>query len=207
MVLRSYGETGLREVIRKHVKMAKDFEELVTLDKRFELIVPRYFSVVCFRVSPYVIGKKYNEKLLESVNATGCAYMTHSVVGGVYFIRFAVGATLTEDRHVAMAWELVKNQATSMLYVEAISAPLLEDTRPSNAEHNPPNQRDTRLDSALGVYQLFSFKSSTSPGSLDCPYTILFLFLSDFMPPNLLLLEILFPLMPLPFVAVLLLKM
>ncbi|GJT31047.1 tyrosine decarboxylase 1-like protein [Tanacetum coccineum] len=125
MVLRSYGETGLREVIRKHVKMAKDFEELVTLDKRFELIVPRYFSVVCFRVCPYVIGKKYdydpeanefNEKLLESVNATGCAYMTHSVVGGVYFIRFAVGATLTEDRHVAMAWELVKNQATSMLY-------------------------------------------------------------------------------------------
>ncbi|GJT41370.1 tyrosine decarboxylase 1-like protein [Tanacetum coccineum] len=77
-------------------------------------------------VSEFVpIGKKYdydpeanefNEKLLESVNATGCAYMTHSVVGGVYFIRFAVGATLTEDRHVAMAWELVKNQATSMLY-------------------------------------------------------------------------------------------
>ncbi|GJU57359.1 tyrosine decarboxylase 1-like protein [Tanacetum coccineum] len=125
MVLRSYGATGLREVIRKHVKMAKDFEELVTMDKRFELIVPRYFSVVYFRVCPYVIGKKYdydpeanefNEKLLESVNATGCAYMTHSVVGGVYFIRFDVGATLTKDRHVAMAWESVKNQATSLLY-------------------------------------------------------------------------------------------
>ncbi|PWA75971.1 tyrosine/DOPA decarboxylase 5 [Artemisia annua] len=98
------------------------------MDKRFELIMPRYFCVVCFRVCLYVIVKKYvndieanefNEKLLKSVNATGCVYMTHSVVGGVYFIRFSVGATLTEDRHVTMAWELVKYQATSMVYTDA----------------------------------------------------------------------------------------
>ncbi|GKF31394.1 tyrosine decarboxylase 1-like protein, partial [Tanacetum coccineum] len=125
MVLRSHGATGVREFIRNHVKLAKDFEEFVTMDKRFEIIVPRYFSVVCFRVCPYVISQRYdddheanefNEKLLESVNTTGCVYMTHSMVGGVYFIRFAVGATLTEDRHVKKAWELVKDQATSMLY-------------------------------------------------------------------------------------------
>ncbi|PWA77654.1 tyrosine/DOPA decarboxylase 5 [Artemisia annua] len=74
---------------KKACKSGKDFEELVTMDKRFELIVPRYFCVVCFRVCPYVIGKKYendieanefNEKLLKSVNATGCVCMTHSVV-------------------------------------------------------------------------------------------------------------------------------
>ncbi|KAJ0797319.1 putative carboxy-lyase [Helianthus annuus] len=124
MVLRSYGANGLREVIRKHVKLAKDFQMLVSADKRFEIIVPRYFSMVCFRVSPKVIGQRYdteheanefNQKLLQSVNATGCVYMTHSIVGGVYFIRFVVGATLTEDRHVIMAWKLICDQATSML--------------------------------------------------------------------------------------------
>ncbi|XP_076960330.1 tyrosine decarboxylase-like [Bidens hawaiensis] len=124
MVLRSYGASGLRGIIRKHVRLAKEFQGLVSMDKRFEIIVPRYFSVVCFRVSPYVIGQRcdnehetneFNKKLLQSVNATGRVYMTHSIVGGVYIIRFAVGATLTEDRHVVMAWKLVRDQTTSML--------------------------------------------------------------------------------------------
>ncbi|KAL7603308.1 hypothetical protein Lser_V15G19346 [Lactuca serriola] len=124
MVLRSYGTTALREYIRKHVKMAKDFEGLVNMDARFEIMAPRYFSMVCFRVSPYAISQHHdndhkanelNQMLLESVNATGRVYMTHSVVGGVYIIRFSVGAGLTEDRHVNMAWELVQGEATSLL--------------------------------------------------------------------------------------------
>ncbi|KAI3499821.1 hypothetical protein L1887_35633 [Cichorium endivia] len=124
MALRSYGVTGLRERIRKHVKMAKDFEGFVNMDTRFEIMAPRYFSLVCFRVSPYAIGKhldndheanEFNQKLLESVNATGRAYMTNSVVGGVYIIRFVVGVALTEDRHVEMAWKLVQSKATSLL--------------------------------------------------------------------------------------------
>ncbi|KAL7593375.1 hypothetical protein Lser_V15G32666 [Lactuca serriola] len=124
MVLRSYGVTGLRQFLRNHVKMAKDFEMMVTMDTRFEIVVPRYFSMVCFRVSPHVINRhhgndheanEFNSKLLESVNATGIIYMTHSMVEGVFIIRFSVGATLTEDRHIKMAWELVQDQATSLL--------------------------------------------------------------------------------------------
>ncbi|KAK1420306.1 hypothetical protein QVD17_21804 [Tagetes erecta] len=119
MVLRTHGATGLREMIRKHVKLAKEFQRLVAMDTRFEIVVPRYFSVVCFRVSPCVIGEgdanEFNKKVLQSVNATGRVYMTHSIVGGVYVIRFAVGATLTEERHVYEAWTLVCDHATSML--------------------------------------------------------------------------------------------
>ncbi|CAI9282259.1 unnamed protein product [Lactuca saligna] len=117
MVLMSYGTTALWEYIRKHVKMAKDIEGLVNMDARFEIMVPRYFSMVCFRVSPYAISQhrdndhkanELNQMLLELVNATGRFYMTHSVVGGVYIIRFYVGAGLTEDRHVNMAWSWCK---------------------------------------------------------------------------------------------------
>ncbi|KAL4319081.1 hypothetical protein GQ457_18G021000 [Hibiscus cannabinus] len=52
LVLRSYGVANLRNFLRSHVKMAKRFEELVTNDGRFEVVVPRYFAMVCFRVSP-----------------------------------------------------------------------------------------------------------------------------------------------------------
>ena len=69
--------------------MAKLFEELVRLDNRFEVVAPRKFSLVCFRVLPMPNVKKdyengvanhdekaldlervneLNEKLLDSIN-------------------------------------------------------------------------------------------------------------------------------------------
>ncbi|XP_043700782.1 tyrosine/DOPA decarboxylase 2-like isoform X2 [Telopea speciosissima] len=50
LVLRSYGVSNLRNFLRTHVKMAKQFEGLVGMDKRFEIVVPRTFSMVCFRL-------------------------------------------------------------------------------------------------------------------------------------------------------------
>ncbi|XP_028756720.1 tyrosine/DOPA decarboxylase 5-like, partial [Neltuma alba] len=141
-VLRSYGLDNLRNFLRKHVKMGKNFENLVKQDKRFEVFVPRYFSLVCFGVSPSVIitkkpfrngisdhelnGKiindddehlvnEINSKLLDLINGSGKVFMTHGKVEGAFVIRRAIGATLTEEQHVIMAWETVQERATSIL--------------------------------------------------------------------------------------------
>ncbi|KAI9081631.1 hypothetical protein K1719_036367 [Acacia pycnantha] len=144
-VLRTYGLDNLRNFLRNHVKMAKTFEDLVKKDKRFEIFVPRYFSLVCFRVSPLVITNKsfnnstneeghyyefggniiiddnkrlvneVNRKLLDSINGSGKVYMTHGMVEGAFVIRCAIGATLTEEQHVIMAWNIVKEHATPIL--------------------------------------------------------------------------------------------
>ncbi|CAL9059986.1 unnamed protein product [Musa banksii] len=126
MVLRSYGVANLRNFIRSHVNMAELFEELVTKDERFEVVVPRNFAMVCFRLLPPLGGlsardcgletaNAITKRLLDSVNATGKVYVTHAVVGGVYMIRFAVGASLTEERHVRSAWMVVQEQAEALL--------------------------------------------------------------------------------------------
>ncbi|EPS69821.1 tyrosine/dopa decarboxylase, partial [Genlisea aurea] len=121
LVLRSYGVKNLRRFLRSHVKMAQNFEGLIGMDKRFEVVVPRNFATVCFRISPVEIGgaedaaNNFNAKLLESVNESGKIYMTHAVVGGVYVMRFAVGATLTENRHVVWAWNVIQEQANALL--------------------------------------------------------------------------------------------
>ncbi|KAJ7969035.1 Tyrosine decarboxylase [Quillaja saponaria] len=131
LVLRSYGVNNLRNFMRKHVKMAKSFEELVCLDKRFEVVVPRNFALVCFRVSLSAIAKKIyddsnkhvcedcanevNRKLLDSINDSGVVYMSHAMVEGVYVIRCAIGATLTEEQHVLMAWKVVQEHADAIL--------------------------------------------------------------------------------------------
>ncbi|KAJ8627258.1 hypothetical protein MRB53_020565 [Persea americana] len=120
LVLRTYGVANLRNFLRSHVKMAKQFEGLVGSDKRFEIVVPRTFAMVCFRLRPEVAGgeekaNEMNKKMLEAVNASGRLYMTHAVVGGVYMIRFAVGGSLTEERHVNLAWQAVQEYADAML--------------------------------------------------------------------------------------------
>ncbi|KAK9088460.1 hypothetical protein Scep_027542 [Stephania cephalantha] len=130
MVLRSYGVANLRNFLRSHVKMAKQFEGLLGGDSRFEIVVPRTFAMVCFRLLPKAVAgvanggtaagelervNELNRKFLESMNAEGKVYMTHAVVGGVYMVRFAVGATLTEERHVSFAWNVVQEHAERIL--------------------------------------------------------------------------------------------
>ncbi|KAE8726053.1 Tyrosine/DOPA decarboxylase 3 [Hibiscus syriacus] len=127
LVLRSYGVANLRNFLRSHVKMAKRFEQLVITDNRFEVVVPRYFAMVCFRVSPSALpfrnadddnemrANEFNRKLLETVNAEGRIYVTHAQVDGIYMIRFAIGASLTEDKHVLMAWKVVQETVDAML--------------------------------------------------------------------------------------------
>ncbi|OMP11436.1 Pyridoxal phosphate-dependent decarboxylase [Corchorus olitorius] len=120
LIFRSYGIANLQSHIRSDIRMAKMFEGFVKSDPRFEILVPREFGLVCFRLKPDEdIGSDYtemlNRKLLEWVNSTGRVYMTHTKVGGVYILRFAVGATLTEERHVVAAWKLIKEGADALL--------------------------------------------------------------------------------------------
>ncbi|KAK4386458.1 Tyrosine/DOPA decarboxylase 5 [Sesamum angolense] len=127
LVLRSYGVANLRKFLRSHVQMAENFEGLIEMDKRFEVVVPRNFATVCFRISPAEFGgnhegvsreeaaNNFNSKLLESINGSGKIYMTHAVIGGGYLMRLAVGASLTENRHVILAWKVVQEHANALL--------------------------------------------------------------------------------------------
>ncbi|CAI6006287.1 unnamed protein product [Closterium sp. NIES-64] len=52
MVLRTYGADGICAYIRRHVALAEWFEEAVRQDDRFQLMAPRPFALVCFRLKP-----------------------------------------------------------------------------------------------------------------------------------------------------------
>ncbi|XP_062201574.1 tyrosine decarboxylase 1-like [Phragmites australis] len=119
VVLRRYGADGLRTHIRQHVTAAKWFERVVAADERFEVVAPRRFSLVCFRIRPSFAGDgtvdNVNRELLAVVNASGRAFMTHFVVDGKFVIRLAVGGAATEMRHVRDVWELLQHKAEDVL--------------------------------------------------------------------------------------------
>ncbi len=115
-VLRHYGARGLRAYIREHVRQAELFASWVRADARFELAVPRSLALVCFRLRPRpgeepAATDARNRQLLERLNASGKAFLTHTVLPGVegaparYVLRMAIGSPRTEERHVRAVWE------------------------------------------------------------------------------------------------------
>ncbi|KAL0459345.1 UNVERIFIED_CONTAM: Tyrosine decarboxylase 1 [Sesamum latifolium] len=120
MVLRLYGLENLQAYIRNHIELARKFEELVKLDPRFEVAARRNFSLVCFRLLPthqnnLESANRLNRELLDAVNSTGKLFISHTVLSSKYALRFAVGAPLTEERHVVTAWTTLQEKASELL--------------------------------------------------------------------------------------------
>ncbi|GAQ86385.1 aromatic aldehyde synthase [Klebsormidium nitens] len=119
LVMRLYGANGIRAYLRKHIQLAAEFEELVRADERYEVLVPRTFALLCFRAKPPAgdpdNGRTLNATLLENVNKTGKLFFTHTVLDGVYTLRFCVGNSRTEREHVLAAWDVINQEAEKLL--------------------------------------------------------------------------------------------
>jgi aromatic-L-amino-acid decarboxylase len=50
MVLRLYGVEGLQQHIRRQVGLAKEFEDVLRGDSRFEIVTETSMGLVCFRL-------------------------------------------------------------------------------------------------------------------------------------------------------------
>jgi len=107
-VIRHYGVEGLRRHIRRHVALASEFASWVEADPDFELAAPRRLALVCFR---HRGGDELNQRILDTVNASGEMYITHTRLAGRLVLRVAIGAPGTERRHLERAWALIREAA------------------------------------------------------------------------------------------------
>ena len=107
-VLRCYGRSGLEQRIREHVRLASLFEEWVRADERWDIVAPRHFSLVCFRLRA---SDEENERLLERVNASGEVYLSHTKLADVYALRLAIGNFRTTEADVRLAWDVLNREA------------------------------------------------------------------------------------------------
>ena len=104
MILRHYGVEGLRSVIREHIRLAKLFEDLVRSDARYEVVAPVLFSTVCFRLKA---GEAETQAMIDRVNATGKAFISHTSLKGKLTARLAIGNGRTTEEHVRTAWDVI----------------------------------------------------------------------------------------------------
>jgi aromatic-L-amino-acid decarboxylase len=107
MVIRYFGQQGLTDRVRQHITWAKDFAGWVDSSTEFERMAPTPFSTICFRAIPKRVSDdaldRFNEKLLETVNASGEVFLSHTRLRGKFTLRLAIGNLKTRPDHLDQA--------------------------------------------------------------------------------------------------------
>ena len=115
-VIRSFGISGLQNLLRKHIALANELKGWIQQHDQFELMAPVPFNLVCFRYHPKGLNdteylNALNERLLMELNGTGRMYVTHTKLNGQYTLRMVTGQTHVELHHIEQAWQLILEKA------------------------------------------------------------------------------------------------
>ena len=111
-VMRYFGQKGLIERIREHCRLARLFANWVDDSPDFEMLAPVPFALACFRACPKNVTDldTLNEKIVNEINASGNAYLSHTKLNGKFTIRLSVGSIRVEERHLRKVWNLLNEK-------------------------------------------------------------------------------------------------
>jgi aromatic-L-amino-acid decarboxylase len=115
-VLRYFGAEELRERLRGHIELAQEFARWVEREPHWEVLAPHPLSVVCFRFAPSSKSEaeleELNARIMESANASGEMFLSHTKIDGRFALRLAIGNLQTTRDDVAAAWEILRECAS-----------------------------------------------------------------------------------------------
>jgi aromatic-L-amino-acid decarboxylase len=108
-VMRYFGQEGLIERIREHCRLARLFAGWVDDSPDFEMLAPVPFALVCFRACPKNVEDldALNERIMNEINASGEAYLSHTKLNDKFTLRLSVGSIRVEERHLRKVWDLL----------------------------------------------------------------------------------------------------
>ncbi|MDQ6635903.1 MAG: pyridoxal-dependent decarboxylase [Gemmatimonadota bacterium] len=119
MVLRSFGRSGIAARVREHCRLAGVLAGFVRAEASMEIAAPPSMSVVCFRCAPDDLSAdsvdELNVAIVEAVNVSGDAYLTHTRLRGRTVMRIGFGNVLTTEEHLATAWSRVLAERDRLL--------------------------------------------------------------------------------------------
>jgi aromatic-L-amino-acid decarboxylase len=105
-VLRYFGLHRLAGMIRTHVRWADQLASLIEAHPDFEVCAPHPFSLVCFR---HKSSDETNRALLDKINASGHAFLSHTVLNGKFVLRLAIGNIHTTWNDILSTWEQIQS--------------------------------------------------------------------------------------------------
>lgn len=121
LVIRYFGAEGLAERIRTHVTQAHRAAAWIQGHPDLEVMAPTPMSTVCFRARPRWLPdadedrlRALNHRLLERVNESGHAYLSHTELDGRTTLRLAVGNLRTTDERLTGTLQLIGRELAAL---------------------------------------------------------------------------------------------
>lgn len=108
-VMRSYGTSGLQQIIRNHIAWAEELAAMITADDNFELVTGPNLSLLSFRVagSDAAMSDVATGRLSQAINDDGFTYLTKTIVRGRPAIRFQIGQSEVRREDVFDSWSRI----------------------------------------------------------------------------------------------------
>jgi aromatic-L-amino-acid decarboxylase len=107
-VMRHFGREGIAKIIRDHIAYAQRLAALIREHPDFEMSAPTPFSLLCFR---YLGSDDENRALLDAVNSSGKAFLSHTVLNGRFVLRLAIGNIGTQWEDLEETWNVIRQAA------------------------------------------------------------------------------------------------
>lgn len=111
-VMRYFGRERMAGIIASHCAMAREMADWIQADHRFELSAPVPLSLVCFRLKG---TEEQNRRLMDRVNESGKAFLSHTMLNGQFVIRCAIGNLRTTREDMEIVWRQIQTEAESVL--------------------------------------------------------------------------------------------
>lgn len=125
-LLRWFGTDGLAARLREHCRLARELASWVAADGDWEVLAPVPFATVCLRYRPRGWAERegepgvrneldaWNQAILEAVNRSGRIFLSHTRLGGRFAIRVSIGNPRSDETHVRLCWELLREAAAAV---------------------------------------------------------------------------------------------
>jgi len=114
MTFQHLGRDGVRDLIARHLALARYLAELVDAAPDLERLAAVELSIVCFRYAPARLRgdagalDALNERLMQDVQASGEAFLTQTTLRGRFALRACVLHYATTEADVAALVDVVR---------------------------------------------------------------------------------------------------
>ena len=115
-LIRSEGMSGLKKVIRNHVKWTENLYDKMKNLSNVEIITSPILSLFTFRFIKNGSSNidEINEKILAEINNEGKIYLTPTKVKNNYVIRFTAGTFEMEEADIEVAYNCILEKSESL---------------------------------------------------------------------------------------------
>ena len=114
-LLRTEGVSGLQSRLRRDLTNTQWLVEQIRVTPHWRILAPVPLQTICVRYEPpgwsMEAIDQHTQTWVDRLNRSGKAYLTMARLEDRWMVRVSVGAELTEQKHVAELWQLMRQAA------------------------------------------------------------------------------------------------